>query len=77
VAIASGRNKKRTPARARAPRNPACAFGLRDAACGFTLVEVLVTIFVICIALALVSLAIGHDSGAQLRQETERLRGAL
>ena len=44
---------------------------------GFTLVEVLVTIGVIAIALALVGIAVGHDSRADLRHETERLRGAL
>ena len=37
----------------------------------------LVTSAVIAVALALVGVAVGHDSRADLRHETERLRGAL
>ena len=44
---------------------------------GFTLVEILVTLAVIGIAIAAVTLAFGHDSAAQLRQESDRLRSAL
>jgi general secretion pathway protein H len=44
---------------------------------GFTLVEVLVTLFVIGIALGAIALALGHDSAAALRQESDRLKSAL
>ncbi|MEP6701834.1 MAG: GspH/FimT family pseudopilin [Betaproteobacteria bacterium] len=52
-------------------------FGGARGSAGFTLVEVLVTLIVIGVAVGLVSLALGHDSAAQLRQESERLRSAL
>jgi general secretion pathway protein H len=44
---------------------------------GFTLIEVLVTLVVIGIAIALVSLTYGHDSAAEIRHEADRLRSAL
>jgi general secretion pathway protein H len=44
---------------------------------GFTLVEVLVVLVVIGMGVGLIALGMGHDSTAALRQECERLRGAL
>jgi general secretion pathway protein H len=44
---------------------------------GFKLVEVLVTLAVIGLAIALVGLTLGHDSAAEVRREGDRLRGAL
>lgn len=44
---------------------------------GFTLVEVLVTLAVIGLGLGLVTLTLGHDSAAQLRTESDRLRSAI
>jgi len=44
---------------------------------GFTLVEVLVTLAVLALGLGLVTLSLGHDRSAQLRQESDRLRSAL
>ena len=53
------------------------ATGTRRGGTGFTLVEVLVTLVVIGLAIGLVTLTIGADPAAQLRQETDRLRSAL
>jgi general secretion pathway protein H len=47
------------------------------AARGFTLVEVLVVLIVIGLGAGLITLGMGHDSAATLRQESERLRSAL
>jgi general secretion pathway protein H len=44
---------------------------------GFTLVEVLVVLIVIGLGAGLITLGMGHDSAAALRQEAERLRSAL
>ena len=44
---------------------------------GFTLIEILVTLAVLTVALGLIVLSLGHDEGARLRQESERLRSAL
>jgi general secretion pathway protein H len=44
---------------------------------GFTLVEVLVTLAVIGLGLGLITLTLGHDSAAQLRTESDRLRSAI
>ena len=44
---------------------------------GFTLVEILVVLVVVGIGLGLITLSMGHDSAAALRNETERLRSAL
>ena len=44
---------------------------------GFTLVEVLVVLIVIGLGAGLITLGMGHDSAGVLRQESERLRGAL
>lgn len=44
---------------------------------GFTLVEVLVVLIVIGLGAGLITLGMGHDSAAALRQESERLRSAL
>lgn len=49
------------------------AFALR----GFTLVEVLVVLIVIGLGAGLITLSMGHDGAAMLRQESERLRSAL
>jgi general secretion pathway protein H len=49
------------------------AFAVR----GFTLVEVLVVLIVIGLGAGLITLGMGHDDTAALRQESERLRGAL
>ena len=44
---------------------------------GFTLVEILVVLIVIGLGAGLITLGMGHDSAAALRQESERLRSAL
>lgn len=44
---------------------------------GFTLVEMLVVAIVLGVAAALVTLGMGHDGAAGVRQESERLRSAL
>jgi len=44
---------------------------------GFTLLEMLVVLIVVGIGASVVALQLGHDSGAVLRQESERLRTAL
>ena len=44
---------------------------------GFTLIELLVVVIVIGLGAGLITLSMGHDGAARLRQESERLRGAL
>jgi general secretion pathway protein H len=44
---------------------------------GFTLVEILVVLIVLGLGAGLITLGMGHDSAAALRQESERLRSAL
>ena len=46
-------------------------------ASGFTLVEVLVVLIVIGLGAGLITLRMGQDSAATLRQESERLRSVL
>ena len=44
---------------------------------GFTLVEMLVVVIVLALSAALITLGMGHDGAAGLRQESDRLRSAL
>ena len=44
---------------------------------GFTLVEMLVVVIVLGLSAALITLGMGHDGAAALRQESDRLRSAL
>ncbi|MEO8136716.1 MAG: prepilin-type N-terminal cleavage/methylation domain-containing protein [Betaproteobacteria bacterium] len=44
---------------------------------GFTLIEMLVVLVIIGLGAGLVALQLGHDTGATLRQECERLRTSL
>lgn len=70
------RGRSNTPAALVLPQT-AQAGALAPGTRGFTLVEVLVVMVVIGLGAGLLTLGMGHDSAATLRQETERLRSAL